>query len=106
MAKLLLSLMCAEIFLFKCKVSNLPAWCKVIEAFDHGTITVYQDRSTVLVLPVSFHTDAKKRHDTPIPAIVQGNCPFLATGGQQNSPSVGATPLRTCVGTGYKEIMS
>ena len=53
------------------KIAFLPARRAVVQAIDHGTVTVLQHGPTVGVLHVRSHPDAEQQHHAPVPAIVQ-----------------------------------
>jgi len=53
------------------KIAFLPALRVVVQAIDHGAVTVLQHGPTVGVLHVRPHPDAEQQHPAPVPAIVQ-----------------------------------
>ena len=56
--------------------SDLPAGKSrsiVVEAINHGTVTVLQHRPALSIFFVRLHPDAEQEHHTPVPAIFQGH---------------------------------
>jgi hypothetical protein len=47
-----------------------PARGIVVEAIDHGTITVHQNRPAISILLVRLHPDTEQEHHAPVPAIL------------------------------------
>ena len=55
-----------------------PARRIVVEAIDHGTVAVHQNRPAVSILLVRLHPDTEQEHHAPVPAIIQGDVEFGA----------------------------
>ena len=55
-----------------------PARRIVVEAINHGTVTVLQHRPAISILLVRLHPDAEQEQHPPVPAIVQGHVKFGA----------------------------
>ncbi len=55
-----------------------PARRIVVEAINHGTVTVLQHRPALSILLVRLHPDAEQEQHPPVPAIVQGHVKFGA----------------------------
>jgi len=58
-----------------CNASS-PARGIVVEAIDHGTVAVHQNRPAVSILLVRLHPDTEQEHHAPVPAILQGCVKF------------------------------
>ena len=65
-----------------------PALGIVVEAIDHGTIAVHQDRPAISILLVRLDPETEQEHHAPVPAIIQGCVEFgpapLKEGGRGN----------------------
>jgi hypothetical protein len=53
-----------------------PARGIVVEAIDHGTVAVHQNRPAISILLVRLHPDTEQEHHAPVPAILQGCVEF------------------------------
>jgi len=60
------------------KIAILPARRVVVQAIDHGAVTVLQHGPTVGVLHVRPHPDAEQEHHAPVPAIFQSDVELCA----------------------------
>jgi hypothetical protein len=49
-----------------------PAWSKVVEAIDHGTVTAHLNRPSITAFLVQLHPGTEQEHHAPVPAIFQG----------------------------------
>ncbi len=47
-----------------------------MEAIDHGTIAVHQNRPAISILLVCLHPETEQEHHAPVPAILQGCVEF------------------------------
>ena len=56
----------------------LPARRIVVEAINHGTVTVHQNRPAISILLVRLHPNTEQEHHAPVPAIIQGDIKFSA----------------------------
>ena len=56
----------------------LPARRIVVEAINHGTVTVHQNRPAISILLVRLHPNTEQEHHAPVPAIIQGDVEFCA----------------------------
>ena len=50
-----------------------PARCILVQAIDHGAVTIHQNRPAVSVLLVCLHADAEQEHHAPVPAVIKGD---------------------------------
>jgi hypothetical protein len=53
-----------------------PARGIVVDAIDHGTVAVHQNRPAISILFVCVHPDTEQEHHAPVPAILQGCVEF------------------------------
>ena len=50
----------------------------VVEAIDHGTVTIHENRPAVAILLVRLHPDTAQQQYAPVPAAIQGHVEFGA----------------------------
>ncbi len=50
-----------------------PARCIVVQAINHGAVSIHQNPPAIAALLVCLHTDAEQEHHTPVPAIIKGD---------------------------------
>ena len=56
----------------------LPARRIIVEAINHGTVAVHQNRPAISILLARLHPDTEQEHHAPVPAIIQGGVEFGA----------------------------
>ncbi len=50
----------------------------VVEAINHGTVTVHQNGSTIVILVVRLHPNSEQQQHAPVPGAIQGHVEFGA----------------------------